>query len=77
MNSDNRLLGIGIAGTSFTAVCCVTTLPVAFLGAIGLSAMTGYLDYVLIPALVLFAGLTAYALYRRRQAGSCCAAEQQ
>jgi hypothetical protein len=32
------------------AVCCFTTILVVLLGAIGLGAITGYLDYVMLPA---------------------------
>jgi mercuric ion transport protein len=41
---------------------------VVLLGAVGLSAAIGWLDYVLLPTLVLFLGLTAFALWRRRSA---------
>lgn len=41
-----------------------TPILVVLLGAVGLSAVTGYLDVVLIPALVFFVGLTVYAAYR-------------
>ena len=37
------------------------------LSAIGLSAVLGYLDYVLIPAMVLFLGIVIYAAYRRQR----------
>jgi hypothetical protein len=37
-------------------------------GAVGLAALTGYLDYVLIPALVVFIGLTLDAVGRQRRA---------
>ena len=39
---------------------------------VGLSALTGYLDYVLLPALAIFIGLTIYAIQRKRQADACC-----
>lgn len=32
----------------------------------GLSAMLGWLDYVLLPALAFFIGLTIYAVWRRQ-----------
>ncbi|MEC4879707.1 mercury resistance system transport protein MerF, partial [Pseudomonas sp. NC26] len=41
-------------------------------GVVGLSALTGYLDYVLLPALAIFIGLTIYAIQRKRQADACC-----
>jgi len=36
-------------------------------GVVGLSAIVGYLDYVLLPALVFFIGLTAYSVWRRNR----------
>ena len=63
--NDRKLLGIGIVGSAVAALCCFTPILVVLLGAVGLSAMLGWLDYVLLPSLVFFLGLTAYALYRR------------
>jgi len=37
---------------------------VGLLGAFGLSALTGYLDYVLLPGVVV--GIVIYALWRRK-----------
>ncbi|SCZ84752.1 mercury resistance system transport protein MerF [Nitrosomonas mobilis] len=42
------------------------------LGVVGLSALTGYLDYVLLPTLAIFIGLTIYAIQQKRQADTCC-----
>ena len=64
---DRSLLGTGIIGTAIAAVCCFTPALVVLLGALGLSAWLGWLDYVLLPALALFAGLTVYALIRMRR----------
>ena len=65
---DNRnLLGTGIAGTAIAAVCCFTPALVILLGGLGLSAWLAWLDFVLLPALVLFAGLTVYAVIRMRR----------
>ena len=61
----NRLLGVGIVGTLIAALCCFTPVLVVLLGAVGLSAMLGWLDVVLLPALAFFIGLTVYALWRR------------
>ena len=60
------LLGIGIIGTLITALCCFTPILLMILGIVGLSALTGYLDYVLLPALGAFILLTLYALWRRK-----------
>lgn len=66
--SNNRLLKIGIVGTIIAALCCFTPLLVILLGALGLSAMIGYLDVVLLPALGIFILITLYALWKRRSA---------
>ena len=39
-------------------------LSVGIAGAV-IAALTGYLDYVLLPALAFFIGLTIYAVYTR------------
>ena len=63
---ERRLLRYGIIGTVIAALCCFTPILVVLLGAVGLAALTGYLDYVLFPALAFFIGLTIYALYKRK-----------
>lgn len=63
-----RLLVTGVAGTIVTALCCFTPLLVILLGAVGLSAWLGWLDYVLVPAMGVFLAITVYALYRRSSA---------
>lgn len=62
---NNRLLKTGIIGTIIAALCCFTPLLVGLLGVVGLSAVVGYLDYVLMPALAVFILITIYALIRR------------
>ncbi len=66
--NDKTLLRTGIAGSVIVALCCVTPVLVIALGALGLAAIVGWLDFVLLPALAFFLGLTAYALIRRRRA---------
>jgi len=39
-------------------------------GIVSLSALTGYLDYVLLPALIFFIGLTIYAVSQHRKRSS-------
>lgn len=63
-----RLLRTGIVGSGITALCCFTPVLVVLLGAVGLSAVVGWLDYVLLPALVVFLAITGYALWKRRRA---------
>lgn len=61
----DRLLRIGIIGTIIAAICCFTPVLVILLGAIGLTALIGYLDIVLLPALAIFLVITGYALWKR------------
>ena len=63
--NERTLLGVGLIGTVIAALCCFTPILVVLAGIVGLSAIVGYLDYVLLPALVFFIALTAYALWRR------------
>lgn len=67
---DATLLKTGITGSVIAAICCFTPVLVITLGALGLSAWLGWLDYVLIPALVLFLALTAYGLWRRQKSAA-------
>ena len=66
--ANRDLLGIGVGGAIVTAVCCFTPALVILLGAIGLAGGLAWLDYVLLPLLVAFLGLTVYALLARRGA---------
>lgn len=70
---DATIVKTGIVGSVIAAICCATPVLVIALGAIGLSAWIGWLDYVLFPALALFLGMTAYGLWRRNRAAACCA----
>lgn len=53
-----------IAGIVVVALCCFTPILVITLGAIGLSAFTTYLDFVLFPALLILI-ITAWVSYKR------------
>lgn len=64
--NDNKLIATGITGTVIAALCCFTPVLVILLGVVGLSAIVGYLDYVLLPSLAFFIVLTGYALWRRQ-----------
>ncbi len=63
--NDRTLLRTGIIGTVVAALCCFTPILVVLFGVVGLSALVGYLDYVLFPALAVFLAITGYALWRR------------
>jgi len=71
MKKDDKpvgtLLKVGLIGTVFAALCCFTPILVVLLGVVGLSALTGYLDVVLFPALGIFILLTLYALWKKQR----------
>jgi mercuric ion transport protein len=67
--NNNRALKTGIIGSVIVALCCFTPLLVVLLGALGLSAAVGWLDFVLLPALAVFLSITGYALWKRNRAG--------
>ena len=62
---DTKLLKAGLIGSIIAALCCFTPVLVVLLGVLGLGWVVGYLDYVLLPMLVIFLGFMGYALWRR------------
>ena len=56
-----KLMNTGIVSTVIVAVCCFTPALAILLGAVGLSAWLGWLDYVLLPLLAGCMGLVIYA----------------
>ncbi len=71
--TNRNLLRTGIIGTVIVALCCFTPVLVILAGAVGLSAIVGWLDYVLFPALAVFIGITIYALVRRAKSSTTSA----
>ena len=67
MPKDSTLLKLGVGGTILAALCCFTPILLILLGVVGLGALTGYLDYVLFPALAVFVGITIYAVQKRQR----------
>jgi mercuric ion transport protein len=63
--NDKSLLKVGVIGTIIAALCCSTPVLVVLFGIMGLSAVVGYLDYILLPALAVFVLITIYAVIRR------------
>ena len=68
LKQKSKLLGAAIVGVIISALCCFTPILVILLAVVGLSGWLGYLDYVLLPSLAFFIGLTIYALIRDRNA---------
>ena len=56
-----QLLKVGIFGSVVATLRCFTLMLVILFGAIDLASIVGYLDYVILPSLVLFIGVTSYA----------------
>lgn len=65
--TDRNILKVGIIGTAVAVLCCFTPILVILLGTVGLSALVGWLDFVLLPALAVFVGITIYALWRKKR----------
>jgi mercuric ion transport protein len=64
---DWRLLITGFIGTVIAALCCFTPVLAVLFGLVGLSAVLGWIDIVLLPALAFFIGLAIYAVWRRQR----------
>ena len=60
----DRWLVLGVIGAALACLACLTPALVLLLGAVGLGALTGRLDLVVLPLLIGFAGFT---MYRYRQ----------
>ena len=57
-----------IGGTLLVALCCFTPILVITLGAVGLSTVTPYLDYVLLPALLVMITVVIISYLRWKKA---------
>lgn len=64
----NRFLSIGISGTIISALCCFTPILIWVLPVIGLASVMAYLDFVLLPALVVFLVITVIGFWQWRTA---------
>lgn len=61
----STMLKTGTIGVVISALCCFTPVLALLFGMVGLAAWVGYLDYVLMPSLLFFAGLIIYAVNRK------------
>ena len=61
---------VGVGGGIIAAVCCFTPLLVVTFAAVGLSAWLGWVDYVLMPALIIFVLIAGYGFYAQRKAST-------
>lgn len=67
----------GVVSSVLLALCCVTPVLFIAITAVGLSALAGWLDFVLIPALVVSMGLTYWAWRRCRKDDACASDARQ
>lgn len=65
--SKGPYIWTGGVGTAVAAICCFMPVLVVLLGSIGLSAWVGWIDYVIFPALAVFAGVLGHGLFLRRR----------
>jgi mercuric ion transport protein len=66
-----KMVYIGIGGSILAALCCFTPVLILLLSTVGLSAWLASLDYVLLPALVLFLGIAVWGVWRWRRRAVC------
>ena len=65
--ASKKGLYTALSGTVLVAICCFTPILVILLGTVGLSALTPYLDIVLLPALFIMIALTIVSYLRWRK----------
>ena len=71
--SSRGLVITGLVGTGIVGLCCLTPILVGPLAALGLGALTGNVDFVLLPVLIFFIWLLTYGLDKqRKEPASCC-----
>jgi mercuric ion transport protein len=56
----SRLIRTGVIGSVIALICCLTPVLIVLLTFLGVTAVIGYLDFILLPALTIFLGLTVY-----------------
>ena len=63
-----RAFKVSLTATIVAAICCFTPVLVWLLTAIGLAGLVGWIDYVALPALGIFAALTLIYFFKMRAA---------
>lgn len=62
--SNKALFRTGLVGSIVLALCCFTPVLVILFGAIGLASVVGYLDFVLLPGLLISLVILGVAIVR-------------
>jgi len=68
---NSTLFKTGLIGSFVAAICCATPVLVILLGALGLSALVGYIDIVVLPLLAVLLVVTLVAWWRIRREAAC------
>ena len=63
----DRLLITGIVGFVVSMLGCLTPVLVVMLAAMGVSGSMGWLDYLLLPAMAIFAALIVCAVIHNKR----------
>jgi mercuric ion transport protein len=63
---DRNLLAAGVVA-GLAAICCAAPVVVAAIGAVGLTAWLAEVGNVLVPTLILCAGVIGFGLYRKQR----------
>lgn len=64
MKVDKQLC-TGCGGTIVAAICCFTPALAILFGVLGLSALVGWIDFVVFPVMFASMGLIAFTFYQR------------
>lgn len=70
--TSRRYIRTGAVGAAIATLCCFTPLLVLLLSVVGLGAVTGYLDYLLLSVLALCLAMLAYGVYLHRKGPAGC-----
>lgn len=64
MKNPFRVFIAGLVGTIVVALCCFTPYFALLLAFLGLALITPYLDFILIPLLIIFITLTIFSFIK-------------
>ena len=63
--SGDKLFKTGVIGAIIAVICCLLPPLAVLVGITGAAAIFGYLDFVLIPVVLIAVALIGYGLWKR------------
>lgn len=63
--SGDKLFKTGVIGAIIAVICCLLPPLAVLVGFTGAAAIFGYLDFVLIPVVLIAVALIGYGLWKR------------